>query len=114
MHPNRDSTEFEERVYSACSMIPEGQVTTYKALAQHIHCGSSQAVGQALKRNPRAPVVPCHRVVRTDLNLGGFAGQRSGSEIERKRNLLLNEGVAVDENNQVDPAHLYLFCEGQS
>jgi len=63
----RKVTEFEDRVYAMVGRVPEGMVTTYAHLARALDCGSAQAVGQALKRNPFAPEVPCHRVIRTDL-----------------------------------------------
>ena len=59
-------TDFQKRVYDALLLIPEGKVTTYKILADFIGCRSSQAIGQALTRNPHAPLVPCHRVIKTD------------------------------------------------
>lgn len=98
---NREPTEFEQRVYAATRRIPKGQVTTYQRLAREIGCGSNQAVGQALKRNPFAPEVPCHRVVRTDLTLGGFAGQTQGKEIARKTRMLREEGVFLDNAGRV-------------
>lgn len=98
---NREPTEFERRVYAATRRIPKGQVTTYQKLAREIGCGSNQAVGQALKRNPFAPEVPCHRVVRTDLTLGGFSGQTQGKEIARKTRMLREEGVCVDSTGRV-------------
>jgi len=98
---NREPTEFEHRVYAATRRIPKGCVTTYKNLAREIGCGSNQAVGQALKRNPFAPDVPCHRVVRSDLTLGGFAGQTVGKEIARKMKILREEGVALDGAGRV-------------
>ena len=58
MNPGRPPTDFETRVYDTISTIPEGKVTTYGPLARKLDCGSSQAVGQALKRNPFAPGVP--------------------------------------------------------
>ena len=64
----RTPTAFESQVYGALGEIPRGRVATYAALAARLDCGSAQAVGQALKRNPFAPEVPCHRVIRsTDL-----------------------------------------------
>lgn len=89
----RPPTEFERRVYDALQLIPRGKVTTYGLLGSYLDCGSAQAIGQALKRNPFAPETPCHRVVRGDLSLGGFSGERSGEPIERKRRLLESEGV---------------------
>ena len=74
-------TDFQEKVYAAVKRIQQVKVTTYKLLAKEIRCKSSQAVGQALKRNPFAPMVPCHRVIRSDLSIGGFAGQTHGAAV---------------------------------
>ncbi|MGB2401813.1 MAG: MGMT family protein [Akkermansiaceae bacterium] len=59
----RCPTEFEQRVYKAVQGIPAGKVVTYTILADLLNCRSAQAIGQALKRNPSAPTVPCHRVI---------------------------------------------------
>ena len=102
-------TEFQERVYRATSRIPAGKVTTYKRLAVHLQCGSCQAVGQALKRNPFAPRVPCHRVVASDLTLGGFQGKKTGRAIKRKMMLLAREGVCFKKGRLADPHRLYTY-----
>ena len=60
-------TPFRQRVYDALCRVPRGRVTTYKLLGEAIGCASSRAIGQALRNNPFAPEVPCHRVIRTDL-----------------------------------------------
>lgn len=83
-----DITEFQRRVYLALLDIPAGTTITYGELAQRIGCRSAQAVGQALRRNPYAPEVPCHRVIASDGSLGGYNGMRSGEALERKRALL--------------------------
>lgn len=102
-------TPFQSRVYDACRRIPRGKVTTYKLLGEAIGCRSARAVGQALKNNPFAPEVPCHRVVASDLSLGGFAGQRTGKEIERKRKMLIEEGIAVSITHTVSDEQVYRF-----
>ena len=84
---------FRRAVFAALCRVPAGQVTTYGDLARAVGCRSPRAIGQALRHNPFAPLVPCHRVVAADLSLGGFNGQRQGPELERKRQLLLAEGV---------------------
>lgn len=84
-------TPFQRKVYLALLEVPRGETITYGELARRIGCRSAQAVGQALKRNPFAPEVPCHRVVASDGSLGGFHGQREGAMIERKRQLLADE-----------------------
>lgn len=97
----RPPTNFERRVYGAIKAIPRGRVVTYNSLAGHLKCGSALAVGQALKRNPFAPVVPCHRVIRTDGFVGGYFGQSTGVRVERKRGILAEEGVFFDEQGQL-------------
>lgn len=97
----RAVTDFEQQVYDAVSRVPEGMVTTYANLAQAIHCQSAQAVGQALKRNPFAPEIPCHRVIRADLSLGGYVGATRGEKIEVKLELLRSEGVEFDTGGQL-------------
>lgn len=83
-------TEFQRRVYLALLDVPAGQTVTYGQLARAIGCRSPQAVGQALRRNPFAPDVPCHRVVAKQ-GIGGFFGQTEGEMIERKKALLREE-----------------------
>lgn len=77
---------------------------TYKSLAERISCKSSQAVGQALKRNPFAPEVPCHRVINSELKIAGYMGQTEGDKVDRKLSLLAAEGVHFDSNGKLtDP-----------
>jgi O-6-methylguanine DNA methyltransferase len=64
---------FQEKVWAACSKIPKGKVSTYGQIARMVgKPGASRAVGNALNRN-RSASVPCHRVVRSDGSVGGFA-----------------------------------------
>lgn len=75
---------FERRVWAALRAIPFGTTCSYAALARRVECaGGSRAVGRANATNPVAILVPCHRVVRTDGTLCGYAGG-----IDRKRALL--------------------------
>lgn len=87
-------TPFEENVYELCKQIPKGKVSTYGAIAQAL-CSSPRAVGQALKKNPYAPKVPCHRVVSSSGKIGGFMGAASGFPIKQKIELLVSEGVTI-------------------
>lgn len=67
-------TPFQRMVWEALRRIPLGQVTTYSALAASIgHPKASRAVGTAVGDNPIAVFVPCHRVIRKDGSLGGYA-----------------------------------------
>lgn len=102
-------TEFRMKVYAAVAAIPKGKVSTYGRVARHIGCGSPRAVGQALRVNPFAPEIPCHRVVRSDLTLGGFSGETRGDTIDRKRLLLIAEGVRFLDQDAIDPDCLHDF-----
>jgi len=90
-------TVFQERVYSVVAQIPVGFVTTYGVLAKMVDCHSPQAIGQALRKNPFAPGVPCHRVVRSDGSLGGFFGNTTTQWFEKKQRLLESEGVVFEK-----------------
>lgn len=107
-------TSFARRVYDALRTVPAGRVTTYKLLARAVGCGSCQAVGQALRHNPYAPEVPCHRVIRSDLTIGGFAGKTDGDKIRSKLRLLASEGVEFTQGRLAEPERLWRFERGQS
>lgn len=111
METHRPPTSFETKVYDALQLIPKGKVTTYGLLGKYIDCASPRAIGQALKRNPFAPETPCHRVVSSDLRIGGFSGQSDGEPIRRKRRLLENEGVVFQDNGSINPDYCYQFDE---
>eukprot|EP01128_Nolandella_sp_AFSM9_P011268 TRINITY_DN7993_c0_g1_i1.p1 TRINITY_DN7993_c0_g1~~TRINITY_DN7993_c0_g1_i1.p1 ORF type:complete len:191 (-),score=31.66 TRINITY_DN7993_c0_g1_i1:102-635(-) len=89
------STPFQRDVYTLICCIPPGKVTTYKAIATALS-SHPRAVGQALKRNPLAPAVPCHRVVSSSRVMCGFSGHTKGSKIEKKISMLRCEGVQFD------------------
>lgn len=104
----REPTAFENRVYDATSLIPKGFVSTYAIIGRIIGCRSAQAIGQALSRNPQGvEEVPCHRVIRSDLTLGGFGNQPDGPEVIRKSRLLAAEGVKFKDFKLADMRHLW-------
>lgn len=88
---DKSITDFQRKVYLALLDVPRGETISYKELGLRIGCRSAQAIGQALKRNPFAPEVPCHRVIASDGSIGGFFGQRNGEMIEKKIRLLEEE-----------------------
>lgn len=86
-------TEFQRKVWAACSTIPAGETRTYQWIAKKIGKPKAvRAVGAALGKNPNAPQVPCHRVVRSDGKMGGYSG-RGG--IATKIKLLKKEGAKI-------------------
>ncbi len=91
---------FYDKVYDVVVKIPKGKVATYGQIA--VYCGSpraSRAVGYALHFNPRPGIIPCHRVVN---RFGKLAPVFAFGGIDAQKNLLLSEGVEVDENYMVD------------
>jgi len=78
---------FKEKVYEVVKDIPKGKVLTYREVAEKIgNPKSYRAVGNALNRN-RDKSIPCHRVIRSDGNIGGYAWGAA-----KKNNLLKEEG----------------------
>ena len=88
---------FAQRVYEAVRTIPAGKVSTYGDVASALGVRSPQAIGQALKRNPFAPEVPCHRVVAAGGTLGGFFGETSEARLAQKMAMLRAEGVVIEQ-----------------
>jgi methylated-DNA-[protein]-cysteine S-methyltransferase len=87
-------TPFQQKVWAALQTIPRGEVRTYTDIAVQIgHPSSARAVANACGKNPYAPEVPCHRVIRSDGSIGGYSAE-GGSE--KKRALLREEGVHID------------------
>jgi methylated-DNA-[protein]-cysteine S-methyltransferase len=82
---------FQEKVYKVVSRIPKGKVMTYKAVAKA--AGSPRAfraVGSALNKNPNPLIVPCHRVIKSNGEIGGYRGGKN-----KKISLLKREGVKI-------------------
>lgn len=115
---SKSISKLQHDVYMELLSIPPGKVTTYGRMARKVGCNSARAIGQALKKNPFAPDVPCHRVVKSDLSLGGFSGSTGNSTVERKMKILQKEGVEFKESKndqcsevKVDEEHVWDFDE---
>lgn len=94
-------TRFMRQVLSIVSAIPRGSVTCYGSIAEVMgNPKASRAVGNAVARNPWPIIVPCHRVIRSDLSIGGYRGG-----VEVKKELLKVEGVAITSAGKVLPPH---------
>ena len=91
-------TSFQLECYEALKKVPPGKVISYGGLAEMIgRPKAHRAVGSAMNKNPYAPKVPCHRVVKSNGELGGFADD-IGVKIKR----LHKEGVEVLNNKIVN------------
>ena len=95
--------KFQRQVLLAEYGIPRGWVSTYGRIAKHIGvAGGSRAVGRALAENPFPIIIPCHRAVRADGEIGGYQG---GSAM--KRALLAMEGVEFTGRGKVSMQRVY-------
>ena len=86
-------TKFQVKVWKYLKTIPKGQIRTYSEVAKAINKPKAvRAVANAIGKNPYAPKIPCHRVIRSDGSLGGYSGKGG---INTKRKLLKLEGVVL-------------------
>ena len=86
-------TKFQLKVWRYLKKIPKGQIRTYSDVAKAINKPKSvRAVANAIGKNPYAPKIPCHRVIRSDGSLGGYSGKGG---INTKRKLLKSEGILL-------------------
>ena len=97
-----------EEIYELCKSIPKGKVSTYKEIAKKLNTKAYQAIGQILKNNPYAPIVPCHRIISSSGNISGFKGKRSGKAVKEKIDLLEKEGIKV-KNNKIENFEKVLY-----
>jgi len=92
---DRESTKvnFNERCYQLLRKVPKGKVTTYKSLATALNTKAYRAVGNAMNNNPYAPEVPCHRCIKANGEIGGFA-----SGTKNKIKMLKAERIEIKGN----------------
>ena len=97
--------KIEEKIYRKLLEVPLGNVTTYGDLAKAINLKNGQRiVGQIMKKNQFPVIVPCHRVVKSDGTIGGYA-----YGIERKKYMLSKEGLEIN-NDKILNFIKNLFC----
>ena len=86
-------TKFQKKVWNYLKTIRKGTVKSYKQVAIAINKPkSARAVANAVGKNPFAPKIPCHRVIRSDGSLGGYSGKGG---LKTKKLLLNREGIIV-------------------
>ena len=84
-------TKFQLKVWNYLKKIPKGEIRTYYEVAKAIKRPKAvRAVANAIGKNPNAPKIPCHRVIRSDGKLGGYSGPGG---IKTKKKLLKSEGI---------------------
>ena len=87
-----------KKIYKKLLEVPKGKVTTYGELAKSIGFKNGQrAVGKIMNQNPYPVIIPCHRVVKSDGKIGGYA---YGDVI--KSNMLIGEGIKIKNGKILD------------
>jgi methylated-DNA-[protein]-cysteine S-methyltransferase len=88
----------EQQVYKKLTEVPQGKVTTYSELANVVGLKNGQRIiGQIMKKNPYPSIIPCHRVVKSDGKVGGYA---YGGDV--KTNMLRKEGIQIQNGKILD------------
>ena len=100
------ATQLQERVWLKLKEIPKGRVTSYKELANALNSNAIRAVASAVGKNPYAPTVPCHRVVRSDGKIGNYTHPQG---VMKKIALLKEEGVGVGSDGVIVEFEKKLF-----
>ena len=93
--------KYSQRILGFLAKVPVGYVTTYGALAKAAG-GGPRAVGRVMATNPFAPLIPCHRVVRSDFTVGGFGGEIVGEGVNTKLTLLRREDRGYKEATKLE------------
>jgi O-6-methylguanine DNA methyltransferase len=101
----RQLSDYAQRVLKCVFLVAVGYVTTYGEVAKAVG-GSPRAVGRVMATNPFPPLVPCHRVVRSDFTLGGFG---LGTVLKWKLLQRENRGYSQGKKIKVDGKSLSLF-----
>ncbi len=95
---------FSQKCYKLLRKVPRGKVTTYREIARVLKTKAYRAVGNAMNKNPYAPGVACHRVVKSSGEVGGFA-----SGTRKKSYMLRKEGIKIVNGKINLKKYLYKF-----
>ena len=85
-------SNFNYSCYKLVSLIPRGKISTYKEIAIALNTHAFQAVGSAMANNSNLLVVPCHRVIKSNGSVGGYA-----LGVKKKTSLLIAEGLPIKD-----------------
>ena len=99
--------DFRQKVYEIVKLIPKGKVMTYKQIGKKINSKAYRAIGQALKNNQDPKNIPCHRVIKSNGEIGGYFGHINDDLSKKKEELLKSEGVKM-VNGKVDKSCVIL------
>ncbi|MEK6931481.1 MAG: MGMT family protein, partial [Thermoproteota archaeon] len=83
--------------------VPKGKITTYGELAKAVGLKNGQrAVGKIMNKNPYPVIIPCHRVVKSDGKIGGYAyGEEIKSDMLTREGIVIKNGKILDLENKI-------------
>lgn len=89
-------------VYKKLIQVPAGNVTTYSELAKAVGLKNGQrAIGNIMKNNPFPVIIPCHRVVKSDGKIGGYAyGEKVKTNMLKKEGIKIQDGKILEWNKR--------------
>ena len=91
------------QVYKTLCQVPKGKVTTYGELAKAVGLTNGQrAIGRIMNKNPYPGIIPCHRVIKSDGKIGGYAyGEKSKTKMLAKEGIKIQNGKIKDFEKNV-------------
>ncbi len=93
----------DKKIYKKLLEVPEGKITTYGELAKAVGFTNGQrAIGRIMNKNPYPVIIPCHRVVKSDGKVGGYAyGKEIKIKILKKEGIKIKDGKILDLENTI-------------
>jgi methylated-DNA-[protein]-cysteine S-methyltransferase len=90
--------KLDQKIYKKLLEVPKGKITTYKEIAKAVGLDNGQRIiGRIMNKNPYPIIIPCHRVIKSDGKIGGYAwGQKV------KTRMLSNEGIKIKKGKILD------------
>ncbi len=93
----------DKKIYKKLLEVPKGKITTYGELAKAVGLKNGQrAVGKIMNKNPYPVIIPCHRVVKSDGKIGGYAyGEEIKSYMLTREGIIIKNGKILDLENKI-------------
>ncbi|HET9008819.1 MAG TPA: MGMT family protein [Nitrosarchaeum sp.] len=93
----------DKKIYKKLLEVPKGKITTYGELAKAVGLKNGQrAVGKIMNKNPYPVIIPCHRVVKSDGKIGGYAyGEEIKSDMLTREGIVIKNGKILDLENRI-------------
>ena len=93
----------DKKIYKKLLEVPKGKITTYGELAKAVGLKNGQrAVGKIMNKNPYPVIIPCHRVIKSDGKIGGYAyGEKIKSDMLTREGIVIKNGKILDLKNKI-------------